>query len=116
MRQPSDRRALWAKWEARIAGDPVAFDPQEPECGQFKAKRRGQWAAVQIDIERDIDPDTGELEGDERIVAFVNGEKFTGEKVYDIWLRCCMRPISTPEFRRLMNLPERIDLTRSVIT
>lgn len=116
MRRPSDRAQLWERWRRRVAGDrALTINVDAPECGRYMAKRRGQWTAVQIDIEQEIED--GELVSDERFVAWLGEDKFTDEhKVHDIWLRCSGRPISDEEYRRLMKMPKISDLTRSVIT
>lgn len=123
MRRPSDRAQLWARWRERLdqrrAGDMRARDwPfDEPQCGRYQSKRHGQHVAVQIDIEQEIDPETGELLEPERLVAFVQGERFDDfECVVSIWQRCGAKPITDEEFRRLLNLPRIESLGRTVIT
>jgi len=119
VRRPSDRAALWRRYRARIGGARLSWSPEEIECGRYKAKRRGQFVAVQIDIEGEVDDD-GELISDERFVAFIytahTTNKVEGEKVFDVWSRCGGRPITDEEFRTLAGLPSGIDLRRDVIT
>lgn len=126
MRRPSDRSELWRAWREHVA--PLRegerrkrwrFNPNDPQCGRYQAKRGGQWVAVQIDIAPPEVDENGELLADEQFVAWVGEEKFEGERVFDIWARCCQRPITDEEWRRLMKLApivEGSDLTRTVIT
>lgn len=117
MRRPSDRADAWDTWRSRLLG--MRYDiTSMPHCGWFKAKRFGQWTAVQIDLVQDIDPETGELLGDEHFCAFVGAHDVFYEqaKVEEIWLRCAANPISEAEAERLLAMPPVSDLTRSVIT
>lgn len=118
MRRPSDRAELWRRWRERLAGvRRRAWSPDEIECGRYMAKRGGQWQAVQIDIAREIDSETGELLGDERFVAWVGVDKFEEfERVVDIWARCGSRPVSDEEYKRLLHMPAITSLTTNVVT
>lgn len=116
MRAPTDRTAAWEPWRRMLAGERVAIT-DTPCCGWYRAKRRGQWCAVQIDLVQDIDPETGELLGDERFVAFLgaNDVFYEAEKVADVWLRCAANPIGEAEAERLLRMPPVSDLSREVI-
>lgn len=118
MRKPSDRAELWRRWRERLTGvRPRAWAFDQVECGRYRGKRRGQWVAVQIDIEQEIDPDTGELLAPESYVAFVNGERFDDfERVVTIWERCGAYPIDDDQFRRLSNLPRVENLGSVIVT
>lgn len=114
-RTPSDRAMLWGYWRERLAGA-VRGVPDDPQCGLWKAKCFGRWVGVQIDLVQDIDPDTGELVSDEKLVAFVGPDSFYDRKyVDDIWLRCASHPVTADEFERLQRAPEVSDLSREVI-
>lgn len=116
MRRPTDRSDAWATWRAMLAGERVAVT-DTPCCGWWKAKRFGQWTAVQIDLVQDVCPDTGELLGDERFCAFVGPHDvfYDDDKVAAIWLRCAANPISEAEAERLLRMPAVSDLSRQVI-
>ena len=112
IRVPSDRRALWAAWEDRLAGRRVELTAA-PQCGLYKARRDGRWVGVQIDIESDTDPETGELVGDERFVAWIQHERFDAE---DVWPYAAKNPVTREEFKRLLTQPIVNDLSREVVT
>lgn len=116
MRRPTDRTQAWADWRARINGAPCTISTDEIMCGFYKARRQGRFVGVQIDLWANIDPDTGELIEDEKLVAFVGPDTFFDlNKIHDIWLRCGGQPISEAEFERLERMPAVDDLTRAVI-
>lgn len=116
LRRPTDRAIAWQPWRDMLAGHHVPVTPDQPLCGWFKAKRRGQWCAVQIDLIADTDPDTGELVSEESYVAFVGADAFYERaKVDEIWLRCAGNPISEQEAERLLRMPAVADLTRQVV-
>lgn len=116
MRAPTDRAKAWAPWRRMLAGERVRID-DAPLCGWYKAKRFGQWTAVQIDLVQDVDPETGELIGDERFVAFVGKTDvfYEADKIAEIWLRCAANPMSEAEAERLLRMPAVSDLSRQVI-
>lgn len=116
MRAPSDRAEAWELWRRMLEGERVEL-ADTPHCGWFKAKRRGQWTAVQIDLVQDLDSETGELLGDERFVTFVgtNDVFYEADKVAEIWLRCAGNPIGEAEAERLLRMPAVSDLSREVI-
>lgn len=121
MRAPSDRSALWARWRDRVApenaGRKFEISESDIDCGLYAAKRGGQLVAVQIDVEQIIDDDSGELIEEEKLVAWINGERFDEpSRVADIWLRCAKRPLTLTEFKRVSALPSGINLQRDVIT
>lgn len=122
MRRPSDRNALFQRWRERLANiRPRDWRFETPECGRYSAKRNGQLAAIQIDIEQEIDELTGELISEERFIAIiVQAEQTTRVdddlKVMAVWERCGASPITDEEFKRISRMPLKIDLARDVIT
>lgn len=115
IRRPTDRAQAWESWRRRVAGETLPIAMDEPQCGFYRAKRFGQHVGVQIDLWQEVDPDTGELTAPERMVAFIGGDTFFDDHVYDIWIRCGGSPISEAEFERLERMPAVSDLTRQVI-
>lgn len=122
MRRPSDRNALFQRWRERLARiRPREWPFEQPQCGRYSAKRNGQLAAVQIDIDQEIDPETGELLADERFFAVIiqaeQMERIEDDlKVMAVWQRCGASPITDEEFKRISRMPLKIDLTRDVVT
>lgn len=111
-RTPTDRLIAWAWWTAAAhLGEEER--PGAPQCGFYRTKVRGQWRAAWIDIEQDIDPDTGELTGDERIRCIVDGADRNAD---DVWL--WLDPITEAEFHRLQRMPvlPHGDLIKDIIT
>lgn len=110
-RRPSDRAAAWAFWRDVLAGHFRAVT-WEPQCGFYRVKQAGRSLAVSIDLHQEIDPETGELIADERLVCTVDGrERDAG----DVWERCAGQPITEEEFHRLRRAPVATDLTRQVV-
>ncbi len=78
MRQPSSFSQLYGWWQGAIAGRwKVSDHDADARCGWYKTRfwRDGPWVPVEIKCWRNVDPDTGELTEDERLVAIVNGEE-----------------------------------------
>lgn len=99
MRQPTDLVEAWQWWRDALAGlrPPITTEPQ-PGFYRRRLVRGGVWCAVAIWIEQEIDPATGELSGDERLVCLVNGEPASAE---DTWTYCGGNPIPEAEYRYL---------------
>lgn len=113
-RLPTDRWGAWAWWRARVEGRLGPDEPltTEPQCGFFKKRDRGRWIAASIDLLQDIDPDTGELVSDERLVCIVDGvERDTDE----MWAYVASFPIPQDEHERLARQPVVTDLSKVVI-
>lgn len=113
-RAPTDRALAWANWRRRLTGAHVPLNNDEPQCGLYKRKQFGRWVAVQIDLQQDTDPETGELIADERFAVFVNGEasKFDAGRE---WSFCADNPITEAEYERLIAAPVVRDLSKEVI-
>lgn len=116
MRRPTDRALAWDHWRRRLNGERLEITSQ-PQCGWYRAKRRGQWVAVQIDLQQEIDPETGDLITDERPIAFIGDDVFyDAARVGEIWLHCAAHPITEAEAERLLRMPAVRDLSRQVVT
>lgn len=99
IRRPSTTAQLYA-WHRLALTDPST--PRNdgcPECGWYQTKlvRGGPLVPVEIRIEREIDPETGELTGPERFVCEVDGMKRDPAK---IWTH--LRTISREDHRALL--------------
>lgn len=121
MRKPSDRKALFQRWRERTNRiRPREWPFDFPQCGRYSVKRNGQLAAVQIDIEQEIDELTGELISEERFYAvIIQAEQLTriddDLKVLTVWQRAGANPITDEEFTRISRMPLKVDLSKDVI-
>ncbi len=95
IRQPSSHAALYDFWRRSVAGERVPRVEDEPQCGYFKRRmvRGGPFVPVEIWMEQDIDPETGELTAPERLRAICNGNLCNPVTT---WTYC--RPISASEY------------------
>ena len=104
MRQPTPHVDLYGWWMVALGGG----DPEtthEPQCGWFKRRlvKGGPWVPARIWMDQPIDPDTGELCGDETLQCEVAGRWADPE---DAWTWLCANPITEQEFRYLTALAE----------
>lgn len=122
MRQPTPDHVLYA-WHRSAMLDPGT--PRQdgvPEAGWYRMQlvKNGPWVAVEIWCERELDPDTGELQSPERLTGSANGNLLSRDETEDAWTR--MRPISRDDYgallRRIAATPgmhnpyQPIDLTK----
>ena len=100
IRQPSSMARLYEWHRAAMAGDaPPVFDGI-PECGWYRTKliKGGPWVAVEIRVEREIDPDTGELIAPERLIAIADGMRRDAARLWTY-----LTPISRAEHDALID-------------
>jgi hypothetical protein len=122
IRQPTPIYQLFAWWREACGNPDASRSEGLPECGWFKRRlvRNGPWVAARIWCERDIDPETFELTGPERLRCEVDGDY---RDAADQWTY--LTPITRAEYdallqRRLtvaemMTPRQSIDLTRRPI-
>ena len=111
MNEPTPPEVFLAHWRNET-GDPSDHPRaikhlrdrhyEDPEPGYYKTRLRsgGPWVPVHIELVQPIDPETGLLEADEFLRAFVDGERIGQRRLEDKWLY--MRPIKKTEFDALM--------------
>lgn len=77
MRQPSTFSALYRWHSAAIAGECPPIHDGEPQAGYYKRRmvKGGPWIPARIFVEREIDPETGELASDEVLCIEVDGTR-----------------------------------------
>jgi len=99
MRCPTDIVDAFAWWRDALAGLKPAITTS-PQCGFFQRRfaRGGVMVPVAIWIEQNINPETGELSDDEKMVCLVNGEPASPD---DTWTYCAGNPITESEYRYL---------------
>lgn len=95
IRQPTSRAIQYAFWRRTIVGERVPRIEDEPQPGFYKRRmvRNGPFVPVEIWLEQQIDPETGELVADERLRALVNGQD---RDPLHVWPYC--RAITAEEY------------------
>ena len=95
IRQPTSRAVQYDWWQRTVAGERTPRTEDDPQPGFYKIRmvRNGPFVPVEIWLEQEVDPETGELTADERLRAICNGEPRDPVK---IWLYC--RAISAEEY------------------
>lgn len=101
IRQPSSAAQLYAWHRAVVAGEAPLVSDGLPEAGWFKTKlvKGGPFVPVEIRVEREVDPETGELLAPERLICICDGQRRNAES---LWLY--LTAISRDEFRALKDL------------
>jgi hypothetical protein len=127
MRAPTNRFAAWDWWREAVAGVAQATPTLDaPQCGLFRGsqsfldatgKRRKHYVAASIDLVQDVDPDTGELIGDETFVCIVAGRACDA---HEQWIYLSGSPVSETEHARLLATAGAVsrirDLSESIVT
>lgn len=110
MRQPTPDHVLYAWHRAAVAGLKPPTHEGHPECGWFKRRivRGGPWVPVEIMVRREIDPDTGELEGPEVLVASYDDRIVPP---HTIWTH--LTPITRDEFDDLVQRPRDLPVMQA---
>lgn len=105
IRQPSSFSQLYAWHRAALAGESPLIHDGLPECGWYRTKliKGGPWVAVEIKVEREICPDTGELLGPERLVATADGMRRDPARLWTF-----LEPITRAEYGALLTRREAI--------
>jgi hypothetical protein len=116
MRTASTRAELYAFHDACLRGERPPVFEDEPQCGWYRMQmvRGGPWLAVRIWCEADIDPETGELADDERLLCEING---IAERRLP-WPRCANKPITQDAYRALLHdegLTETLQATHAPV-
>lgn len=101
IRQPTDLHRAFAWWRAALAGDVGPIHEGAPQPGFYRRRlvRGGPWVGVAIWLAQEIDPETGELVADERLVATVDGAP---ADPIAVWTYCAKNPIPEAEYRFLI--------------
>lgn len=122
MRTPTPTARLYAWHRAALGPHPMPMHEGLPECGWYKTRlvKGGPWVPVEICIEREIDPETGELTGPEEYRCDVDGMRRDPARLWTF-----LTPISRAEFNTLAArreaIPEmdatmvRLDLTQGAM-
>ncbi|OJH45162.1 hypothetical protein [Paracoccus sp. SM22M-07] len=105
IRQPTPEAVALDFWRRTVAGERVARFEDEPQPGFYKRRmvRGGPFVPVEIWIEQDIDPETGELTAPEELRAICNAQPCNPVTV---WPYC--RAISAADYDALTGTRETI--------
>lgn len=115
IRCPSSAAQLYAWHKAALAGDAPPMHDGLPEAGWYKRRmvKGGPWVPVRIFVERDIDPQTGELTGPEVLIADIDGKRADPARH---WTH--LQPISRSEYETLLyrqsTTPGMADTTKPI--
>src|SRR5690606_16246310 len=106
IRQPTPAEVMFAWYRDRLDGTETCellSVHDLPQCGWFKAHLvgAGPWVPARIWLEQEIDPLTGELIDDERLLCEVNGGR---RDPYREWERLCGNPVPKAEYDYLIRL------------
>lgn len=84
IRQPTPMSVLFAWHRAAVAGEAPPMHEGHPECGWYRTRlvKGGPWVPVEIKVQRQIDPETGELTGPERLIAIADGMRRNPESLW----------------------------------
>lgn len=84
IRQPSTMAQLYGWHRAAVSGDAPPIHEGEPHCGWYRTRlvKGGPFVPVEIRVEREIDQETGELAGPERLIAIVDGMRRNPESLW----------------------------------
>lgn len=107
MRRPTTSEQRWAWWEAATEGANPPVHEDEPHQGFFAVRKfaYGEWPKGPFLPARiwwepgEIDPETGELLGDEVCRAEIDGK---GVDPWANWTWMARRPIPTEEYQWLV--------------
>jgi hypothetical protein len=101
MRQPTDRFDAFKWWRDALAGHKPPIHPGDPQCGFFwrRMVRHGPKVPAAIWLEQEVDPDTGELIGDETLRCSVGEE---AADPFKEWTYAAGNPITEEEYRFLI--------------
>ncbi len=110
MRRPTPDAIAFAYWRRAIGGvvsDIGAIrhlnqrhdDDVEPGLYKTKMVRGGPFVPVSVIIERETDPDTGDLLSDEQIVGVISGQRTSFRQLEDRWH--FFRPITEAAYHDL---------------
>lgn len=100
IRRPSTYRQLYSWHAAYLAGAAPAQHDGIAWPGWYKLRgvKGGPWIPVEIRVEREIDPETGDLAGPERLIADHDGERRDPAKLWSF-----LTPISRAEYDALLH-------------
>lgn len=112
MRTPTSPDILLRWWRTALLGlRPVRIET-DPQCGWYRMRLygAGPWVPARIWCHQDIDPETGELADDERILCEVDGQM---RDPVSVWTR--VQPITREQYDALIHLRESVPLMQATM-
>lgn len=112
IRQPSTAAQLYA-WHADAVRNGVTMVHDGwPECGWYCTRlvKGGPFVPVKIWVEREVDWDTGELLGPERMVCDCDGQRRDPERLWSF-----LKPISKADYDALVARREALPAMRATM-
>ncbi len=102
MRRPSTFKQLYGWWADALAGREPPRHDGEIHCGYYRYRKvkGGPYLPVEVRVDRDLDPETGELANDEILVCDVCGEPIRHAVAAAIFTYAA--PISSGEYHSMM--------------
>jgi hypothetical protein len=99
VRTPTPHEQVWDWHRRALQGERMPIHDSTPQAGYYLARlvARGAYVPGSIWLEQPVDPDTGELVGDERYRAEILGEEVEPNEA---WLWLSKRPICRLEYLR----------------
>lgn len=97
MRSPTTSAQAYSWHRKALAGENPPVHEGAPQCGWFKRRlvKGGPFVPARIFMQSEMDPETGELLSDEKLVAEVNGKRADPT---ECWTWICGQPISRAEY------------------
>lgn len=104
IRQPTTEASAFRWWRQALAGSAPQRHEDEPQCGFYKTRvvRGGPWVGVAVWLDQPIDPETGELTGDECLAAICNGQAKRPDWIKRNWTY--LRPITSEQYDALIGV------------
>lgn len=108
MRKPSTAAEIYAQHRAMLRGG-AEIDEGEPAAGFYWRRfvSGGPRVPVEIRVLQDVDEETGELAGDEELIAIIGTPEFFEVKerwpaVVAAWMSCARNPVTRDQFHALV--------------
>ncbi len=107
IRQPTPEAEAYRWWRRALVDASTPRHDGDPQPGFYKRRmvKGGPWVPVEIRLEQEIDPETGELAADEYLAA-----EQLGASQDPVWIWTYLRPIPRDEYDALVSQHRDLDL------
>lgn len=79
----------WSWWQNALAGQRASIDPNTPETGYYRVKRKG----------RDIDSPVAYWRTDGALRCYMDGDEFPEQRAVEIWPFASKKPVSYEHYQ-----------------